>query len=74
MEPKRRTLVCSSTTPRFHVPTILLPGIIFHTFQGELRVEAQQVLVRPDLGENERPRFDIDRGKSLQVNLQLFIH
>ena len=37
-------------------------GIIFSTFQGELRVETQQVLVRPDAGENERPLFDIDRG------------
>lgn len=74
MEAKRKTRVCGSLTPRFHQPTTLLPGIIFHTFQGELRVEAQQVLVRPDLGENERPRFDIDRGRSLQVNLQLLIH
>lgn len=39
-----------------------MPGIIFSTFQGELRVETQQVLVRPDSGENEKPRFDIDRG------------
>ena len=37
-------------------------GIIFSTFQGELRVETQQVLIRPDSGENEKPRFDIDRG------------
>ncbi|XP_006454222.1 spindle pole body protein [Agaricus bisporus var. bisporus H97] len=36
-------------------------SIIFSTFQGELRVETQQVLVRPDSGENEKPRFDIDR-------------
>jgi U4/U6.U5 tri-snRNP-associated protein 2 len=41
---------------------IFLPGIIFSTFQGELRVETQQVLVRPDAGENEKPRFDIGRG------------
>lgn len=40
-------------------------GIIFSTFQGELRVETQQVLVRPDAGENERPLFDIDRGFSM---------
>lgn len=25
-------------------------------------METQQVLVRPDAGENERPKFDIDRG------------
>lgn len=37
-------------------------GIIFSTFQGELRVETQQVLVRPDSEESEKPRFDIDRG------------
>ncbi|KAF8240736.1 cysteine proteinase [Tricholoma matsutake] len=36
-------------------------SIIFSTFQGELRVETQQVVVRPDAGENEKPRFDIDR-------------
>lgn len=40
-------------------------GIIFSTFQGELRVETQHVLVRPDAGENERPKFDIDRGQLL---------
>lgn len=42
-------------------------SIVFRTFQGELRVEDQQVLVRPDSGENEKPRFDIDRG-SLQYS------
>ncbi|KAG9222340.1 hypothetical protein CCMSSC00406_0002675 [Pleurotus cornucopiae] len=48
-------------------------SIIFHTFQGELRVEAQQVLVRPDLGENERPRFDIDREIKSMVSPFLFL-
>ncbi|KAL4266277.1 Ubiquitin carboxyl-terminal hydrolase [Pleurotus pulmonarius] len=48
-------------------------SIIFHTFQGELRVEAQQVLVRPDLGENERPRFDIDREIKSTVSPFLFL-
>jgi len=42
-------------------------GIIFSTFQGELRVETQQVLIRPDSGENEKPRFDIDRGMCCSV-------
>jgi hypothetical protein len=28
-------------------------------------METQQVLVRPDLGENQKPRFDIDRGARL---------
>ena len=37
-------------------------GIIFSTFQGELRVETQQILVRPDTGTNHKPVFDIDRG------------
>ena len=27
-------------------------------------METQQVLVRPDTGGNEKPRFDIDRGRS----------
>jgi U4/U6.U5 tri-snRNP-associated protein 2 len=39
-------------------------GIIFKTFQGELRVETQQVLVRADSGENVKPHFDIDRGNT----------
>ncbi|KAL7285603.1 hypothetical protein ACG7TL_000707 [Trametes sanguinea] len=37
-------------------------SVIFSTFQGEVRMETQQVLVRPDTGTNEKPRFDIDRG------------
>jgi U4/U6.U5 tri-snRNP-associated protein 2 len=37
-------------------------GIIFSTFQGELRVETQQVVVRPDSTGSEKPQFDIDRG------------
>ena len=40
-------------------------GTIFSTFQGELRAETQYVLVRPDAGGGEKPRFDIDRGKPL---------
>ncbi|KAJ8509170.1 hypothetical protein ONZ45_g8633 [Pleurotus djamor] len=48
-------------------------GIIFKTFQGELRVETQQVLVRPDLGERERPRFDIDREIKSSVSPFLFL-
>ena len=39
-------------------------GIIFKTFQGELRVETQQVLVRSDSGEKVKPHFDIDRGNT----------
>jgi U4/U6.U5 tri-snRNP-associated protein 2 len=32
-----------------------------------LRVETQQVVVRPDAGENEKPRFDIDRGMYFEI-------
>lgn len=51
----------------FHLRLLLIPrqGIIFSTFQGELRVETQQVLVRPDADKNDKPRFDIDRGTLL---------
>ncbi|KAI0323088.1 spindle pole body protein [Amylostereum chailletii] len=36
-------------------------SIMFSTFQGEVRMETQQVVVRPDAAENDKPRFDIDR-------------
>ena len=39
-----------------------MPGVIFSTFQGELRIETQQILIRPDVGGNQKPRFDIGRG------------
>ncbi|KJA28603.1 hypothetical protein HYPSUDRAFT_34041 [Hypholoma sublateritium FD-334 SS-4] len=48
-------------------------SIIFHTFQGEVRVETQQVLVRPDSGENEKPKFDIDRDSRTSVSPFLFL-
>jgi len=48
-------------------------SIIFSTFQGELRVETQQVIVRPDAGENEKPRFDIDRDIKAAVSPFLFL-
>ncbi|KII94018.1 hypothetical protein PLICRDRAFT_36241 [Plicaturopsis crispa FD-325 SS-3] len=48
-------------------------SIIFSTFQGELRVENQQVLVRPDSGENEKPRFDIDRDIKSNTSPFLFL-
>ena len=47
-------------------------GIIFKTFQGELRVETQQVLVRADSGENVKPQFDIDRGNTNAIKFPLF--
>jgi U4/U6.U5 tri-snRNP-associated protein 2 len=37
-------------------------GVIYSTFQGDLRIETQQVIVKPDAEGNERPHFDIDRG------------
>jgi hypothetical protein len=39
-----------------------LAGVVYTSFQGELRVETQQVFVRPDEGSNQKPQFDIDRG------------
>ncbi|THV06575.1 spindle pole body protein [Dendrothele bispora CBS 962.96] len=48
-------------------------SIMFSTFQGELRVETQQVLVRPDVGDNEKPRFDIDRDIKSTVSPFLFL-
>ncbi|KAG6883796.1 hypothetical protein C0993_003699 [Termitomyces sp. T159_Od127] len=48
-------------------------SIIFSTFQGELRVETQQVLIRPDSGENEKPRFDIDRDIKASESPFLFL-
>ncbi|EGO31102.1 hypothetical protein SERLADRAFT_444682 [Serpula lacrymans var. lacrymans S7.9] len=48
-------------------------SVIFSTFQGELRVETQQVLVRPDAGENEKPRFDIARDSKSTTSPFLFL-
>ncbi|KAG6874414.1 hypothetical protein C0995_015150 [Termitomyces sp. Mi166 len=48
-------------------------SIIFTTFQGELRVETQHVLIRPESGENEKPRFDIDRDIKVSESPFLFL-
>ncbi|KIY46341.1 cysteine proteinase [Fistulina hepatica ATCC 64428] len=48
-------------------------SIIFSTLQGELKLEAQQVVVRPDMGENSKPRFDIDRDIKTQTSPFLFL-
>ncbi|KAF7337622.1 putative mRNA-splicing protein ubp10 [Mycena sanguinolenta] len=48
-------------------------SIIFTTFQGQLRVETQQVLLRSDAGENEKPRFDIARDIKSTVSPFLFL-
>lgn len=39
-------------------------GMIYRTFQGELRLEAQHVKVNKDAFGVSRPQFDIDRGAS----------
>ncbi|KAJ7070607.1 cysteine proteinase [Mycena amicta] len=48
-------------------------SIIFSTFQGELRVENQQVLTRSDASSNEKPRFDIAREIKSTVSPFLFL-
>ncbi|KAI0652335.1 cysteine proteinase [Trametes meyenii] len=48
-------------------------SVIFSTFQGEVRMETQQVLVRPDTGANEKPRFDIDREIKSTTSPFLFL-
>ncbi|KAI0673596.1 cysteine proteinase [Trametes maxima] len=48
-------------------------SVIFSTFQGEVRMETQQVLVRPDTGTNEKPRFDIDREIKSTTSPFLFL-
>ncbi|KAI5825507.1 cysteine proteinase [Schizophyllum commune Tattone D] len=48
-------------------------SVIFSTFQGELRLETQQVLVRPDAGENAKPVFDLDRDIKTTVSPFLFL-
>lgn len=37
-------------------------GIIYKTFQGDLRIETQQYVVKPE-SRNKRPEFDVDRGE-----------
>lgn len=48
-------------------------SVIFSTFQGQVRTETQQVVVRPDLGGGEKPRFDIDREIKSTVSPFLFL-
>lgn len=40
----------------YHIPI----GPIYTTFQGDVRIDTQQVIVKPET-EGERPHFDIDR-------------
>ncbi|KAI0068026.1 spindle pole body protein [Artomyces pyxidatus] len=48
-------------------------SIMFSTFQGEVRTETQQVLVRPDAADGDKPRFDIDRETKTTVSPFLFL-
>lgn len=44
----------------------LFTGIIFSTFQGQLRQEAQNIVVRPDTDSEAKPQFNLDRGREFQ--------
>ncbi|KAF8516094.1 hypothetical protein JB92DRAFT_2911797 [Gautieria morchelliformis] len=48
-------------------------SVIYTSFQGELRVETQQVIVRPDEGSNQRPQFDIDRDIKMTSSPFLYL-
>ncbi|KAI9511727.1 spindle pole body protein [Russula earlei] len=48
-------------------------SIIFSTFQGQVRTETQQVVVRPDASDNQRPVFDIDREIRATTSPFLFL-
>ncbi|KAH9004168.1 spindle pole body protein [Lactarius hatsudake] len=48
-------------------------SIIFSTFQGQVRTETQQVVVRPDGSENQKPVFDIDRELKATTSPFLFL-
>ena len=41
--------------------------MIYSTFQGEVRLETQQVIVKADIEGGVKPQFDIDRGKPLPL-------
>ncbi|KAH9968690.1 hypothetical protein BC827DRAFT_1164837 [Russula dissimulans] len=48
-------------------------SIIFSTFQGQVRTETQQVVVRPDASENQKPVFNIDREIKATMSPFLFL-
>ncbi|KZS90849.1 cysteine proteinase [Sistotremastrum niveocremeum HHB9708] len=48
-------------------------SIIYSIFQGELRLETQQVLVRGDKSENAKPQFEMDRDIKTTVSPFLFL-
>ena len=49
----------------------LSTGIIYSAFQGECRIDDQQVLTSGQYG--AKPRFDLDRGRSLFVSFATFL-
>ncbi|KAH8119964.1 spindle pole body protein [Phellopilus nigrolimitatus] len=48
-------------------------SVIFSTFQGELRMDTQQVVVRPEDESSHRPQFDIDRDTKTIISPFLFL-
>ncbi|KAF9786754.1 spindle pole body protein [Thelephora terrestris] len=48
-------------------------SIIFSTFQGHLRQEQQQIVVRPDTDTDAKPQFDIDREVKTTATPFLFL-
>ncbi|TFK56513.1 cysteine proteinase [Heliocybe sulcata] len=48
-------------------------SIIFRTFQGEVRMETQQVVAARDLDSDQKPRFAIDRDIKSSVSPFLFL-
>jgi len=48
-------------------------SVIFSTFQGELRMETQQVVVRSNVLGDEKPRFDIDREIKSTISPFMFL-
>ncbi|KAI0274925.1 spindle pole body protein [Gloeopeniophorella convolvens] len=48
-------------------------SIIFSTFQGQVRTETQQVVIRPDASEDQKPVFDIDREIKATTTPFLFL-
>ena len=51
--------------PYFTPLLTTFPGPIYSAFQGELRMDVQQVIVKGESAEDAKPHFDIDRGKYL---------
>ncbi|CAG8498685.1 14364_t:CDS:10 [Funneliformis caledonium] len=48
-------------------------SIIYKIFQGEVKVEAQSVLIKDDADEEERLLFDLDREISVNISPFLFL-